>query len=167
MPELHAWRVDKAKWAGSSFSGSGAAAEGGRWNSAGIRVVYASANLAMAALEKYIHLPKPVPASMQFVQFRIRFDLGMVKQVAAGDLPSTWRVAPPTAETQKIGDEWVTANASAILAVPSAIIPEETNYLLNPAHPDFQRIAIDEPTPFTFDYRIAELEHPGDRRRRK
>jgi RES domain-containing protein len=160
MPELSAWRVDKAKWARSSFDGAGAATEGGRWNSAGIRVVYASANLAMAAQEKYVHLPKPVPDSMQFVKFRIRFDAALVTQVAASKLPANWRVAPPTVETQKIGDDWALANESAVLAVPSAIIPEEVNYLLNPAHPDFKKIVVENPSPFTFDYRMARLSDP-------
>lgn len=160
MPELHAWRVDKSKWAGSSFNGNGAATEGGRWNSAGIRVVYASSNLAMAAQEKYVHLPKPVPAAMQFVQFHLHFAASLVKRVDESSLPSTWRDAPPTAETQKIGDDWVLASESAVLAVPSAIIPEEVNYLLNPGHPDFKRIVIEKPTPFTFDYRIARLKEP-------
>lgn len=160
MPELIAWRVDKAKWAKTAFDGAGAAAEGGRWNSAGIRVVYASATLAMAAQEKYVHLPKPVPASMQFVKFRLGFDARLVKQIEVGDLPATWRAVPLAPETQKVGDDWVRANESAVLAVPSAIIPEEVNYLLNPAHPDFRLIAIEKPTPFTFDYRMARLKEP-------
>lgn len=165
MPELIAWRVDKAKWAGTSFNGDGASKEGGRWNSAGVRVVYVSASLAMAALEKYIHLPKPVPAGMRLVRFKLTFDESLVRRVDPADLPPDWRDAPPPAAVQAIGDKWARDGKSAILAVPSALIPDETNYLLNPAHRDFRKIAVGAPQPFDFDYRIARLIEPQPSRR--
>lgn len=160
MPNLIAWRLEKEKWANASFTGAGAAVDGGRWNSAGVRVVYLSEHLAMAAQEKYVHLPKPVPAAMSFVRFRAKFDEGLVHRVDLATLPGDWRVAPPSRSTQAIGDEWVLANTSAVLALPSAIIPEETNYLFNPAHRDFPKIQISDPEPFYFDYRIARLVNP-------
>lgn len=160
MPELAAWRVDKAKWAATSFNGEGAAREGGRWNSEGVRVVYLSATLAMAALEKYLHLPKPLPAGMRLVRFKVSFDESLVHRVDPGSLPAGWRTAPPTTATQKVGDRWVGDGRSAVLAVPSVLIPEETNYLLNPMHPDFKKIMIGKPGAFDFDYRIARLVEP-------
>lgn len=160
MPELTAWRVDKAKWAGTSFNGDGAARDGGRWNSEGVRVVYLSASLAMAALEKYVHLPKPLPSGMNLVRFKIRFDESLVHRVKPSNLPDDWRIAPPPATTQAIGDKWVRGNISAVLAVPSVLIPEETNFLLNPAHPDFRKVSIGAPQSFDFDYRIARLIEP-------
>ena len=161
MSELIAWRVDKTKWAGTSFNGDGAAREGGRWNPAGVRVVYLSASLAMAALEKYVHLPKPVPPATKLVRFRVRFDDSLVRRVKVSDLPDDWRTAPPPVSTQAIGDKWVRGGTSPVLAVPSVLIPEETNYLLNPAHPDFRKVKIGAPQPFDFDYRIARLIEPG------
>jgi len=160
MPELSGWRIDKEKWAATSFSGTGAAAEGGPWNSAGVAVVYISEHLAMAAQEKYAHLPKPVPASMKFVKILATFDSSIVTRVDLNKLPDDWREAPLLISTQVIGDEWVKAGTSAILAVPSAIIPEEWNFLINPAHADFKHIKIDPPLPFTFDYRISRLIEP-------
>lgn len=160
MSELTAWRVDKAKWSRSSFDGEGAARDGGRWNSSGVRVVYASASLAMAALEKYVHLPKPLPAAMKLVRFKIRFDESLVHRVDPAKLPAGWRDAPPPAATQSIGDKWVRDAVSAVLAVPGAIIPEETNYLLNPVHPDFRKIRMGAAEPFEFDYRIGRLVEP-------
>jgi len=160
MPELTAWRVDKAKRARTSFSGEGAALEGGRWNSAGVRVVYLSASLAMAALEKYVHLPKPLPAGMELVRFKVTFSDSLVQRVKPADLPADWRAAPPSASTQFIGDTWTRDVVSAVLAVPSVLIPEETNYLLNSAHPDFKKVKIGEPEAFAFDYRIARLTEP-------
>jgi len=161
MPDVQAWRIDKAKWAATSFSGTGAAAEGGRWNSAGVAVVYASQHLAMAAQEKYVHLPKPVPAAMKFVKFEITFDSSLVTEIAHAALPADWRSAPLLASTQALGDAWAQAGTSAVLAVPSAIIPEEWNFLLNPAHADFKKIRISDPLPFEFDYRFARLVEPA------
>jgi RES domain-containing protein len=163
MPELTAWRVDKAKRARTSFNGEGAAIEGGRWNSAGVRVVYLSANLAMAALEKFVHLPKPLPAGMKLVRTEVTFSDSLVHRVNLADLPADWRIAPPTASTQAIGDTWARDSVSAILAVPSVLIPEEVHYLLNPSHPDFKKVKTGTPEDFTFEYRIARLDEPRPR----
>ncbi len=160
MPDLVAWRIDKRKWRDVSFSGAGAAAAGGRWNSANVPVVYVSASLAMAALEKYVHLPKPVPARMELVRFRLRFDSALVEQVDPENLPPDWQEAPAPLSTAAIGDQWVSSARSAVLAIPSALIPEETNYLFNPAHPDFRKIEIEAPEAFAIDYRIARLVEP-------
>lgn len=157
MPEPSAWRVDRRKWAATSFDGSGAAKEGGRWNSTGVRVIYCSRNLAMAAQEKYIHLPKPV--MLNLVKFRIEFAGLRIETVE--HLPLEWRKFPAPASTQVIGDEWAASKRTAILAVPSVLIPEETNYLLNPSHPDFGKIVISAPEPFVFDSRISRLAEPA------
>lgn len=156
MPDPSAWRLDKLKWASSSFDGSGAAKEGGRWNSAGTRVVYCSQHLAMAAQEKYVYLPKPVV--MRLVKFRIEFNGLDVETLSS--LPLHWQISPPNLVSQQIGDEWAASNRTVILAVPSVLIPEETNYLLNPLHPDFGRVGISAPEVFTFDGRIARLLEP-------
>lgn len=155
-----AWRVDKEKWKDVSFDGAGAAREGGRWNSAGVRVVYVSQQLAMAALEKYIHLPKPVPPSSRFVRFALDFGEVTIKRIPAARLPASWDRSPPVLATQRIGDDWVSSGETAILAVPSALIAEEENYLLNPAHPDFKRIKIAPPEPFSLSPRLARLREP-------
>lgn len=160
-PGIEAWRIDKEKWKDASFDGSGAAREGGRWNSAGVRVVYASEHLAMASLEKYVHLPKPVPATMRFVRFRIELGEVAIRRLAISDLPGDWQVSPPSDSTQKIGDAWVGAGETAVLAVPSALIPEETNFLLNPAHPDFKRIVVHPCEAFAYSPRVARLIEPA------
>jgi RES domain-containing protein len=136
--------------------------EGGRWNSSGVPAVYASKHLAMAAQEKFIHLPRPLPRSSLYVKFGIRFGGLAVTRLRIAGLPADWRAEPVPQSTQRIGDAWVAAAKTAILAVPSALYPEETNFVLNPAHPDFLKIEISAGEPFEFDPRMARLIEPGE-----
>ena len=162
MPEPSAWRVDNKKWSAGSFYGIGASLEGGRWNSTGVPVIYASEHLAMAAHEKFVHLPRPLPRNSSYVKFRIGFGGLAVTRLGAIDLPPDWRAEPVPVSTQRIGDAWVAAAKTAILAVPSVLYPEETNYVLNPAHPDFPKMEISNAEPFDFDPRMARLIEPGE-----
>jgi RES domain-containing protein len=150
MPE--AWRIVKEKHAASAFSGEGAAKTGGRWNSRGVPVVYASATKALAALETLVHLNPPVP--FKYVVFRLQFDEALIEKVPLNRLTVDWRVEPPPPSTKAVGDDWVRDKRSAVLALPSVIIPGELNYLLNPAHPAFKRITIGKPEKFALDSRL-------------
>ena len=147
-----AWRIVKEKRAATAFSGEGAAKTGGRWNSRGVLVVYTSSTKSLAALETLVHLILPAP--FKYVAFRIQFDDALVEQVSLRNLPADWQVEPPPPSTKAIGDAWVRAMRSAVLALPSVIIPGESNYLLNPAHPDFKKISIGKPERFAFDPRL-------------
>jgi RES domain-containing protein len=150
MPE--AWRIVKAKHAATAFSGEGAAKTGGRWNSRGVPMVYASSTQALAALETLVHLNPPVP--LKYVAFHLRFDVALVEKVPFSRLPRDWQAEPPPPSTKALGDVWVRQRRSAVLALPSVIIPGESNYLLNPAHPAFQQISIGKPERFGFDPRL-------------
>jgi RES domain-containing protein len=147
-----AWRIVKEKHAATAFSGEGAARTGGRWNSRGVAVVYTSSAKSLAALESLVHLNPPV--LFKYVVFRIKFDDALVEIVTPKALPPDWRVEPPPLSSKAVGDAWVRAARSAVLALPSVIISGELNYLLNPAHPDFKRIFIGKPRRFTFDPRL-------------
>jgi RES domain-containing protein len=160
MPEPSAWRVDNKRWEARSFDGTGASLEGGRWNSSGVPVVYASEHLAMAAQEIFVHLPRPLPRSSRYVKFGIRFGGLAMTRLEPSELPPDWRAEPVPGSTQRIGDAWVAAAKTAILAVPSVLYPEETNFVLNPAHPDFSKIRISAAEPFAFDPRMARLVEP-------
>ena len=149
---LTAWRIVKAKHAATAFSGKGAADNGGRWNSPGVAVVYASLTQSLAVLESLVHLNPPV--RFKFVAFRLQFDDALVEKFPLKKLPADWQVEPPPPSTQQIGDAWVRAARSAILMLPSTIIPSEPNFLLNPAHPNFKKISIGKPEPFAFDPRL-------------
>ena len=152
MPE--AWRIVKQRYAATAFTGEGAARTGGRWNSRGVPVVYASATKSLAALETLVHLNPPVP--FKYVLLHLEFDAVLIESPPLKRLPSGWRAEPPPPFTKAIGDTWVRSGHSAVLVLPSVIIPGETNYLLNPAHSDFRRISIRKPVPFAFDPRLLE-----------
>jgi RES domain-containing protein len=147
-----AWRIVKAKHAAIAFSGYGAATFGGRWNSPGVKIVYASATKSLATLENLVHLnPKVV---FEYVCLRMEFEDSLVEKIVARHLPKDWDSHPPSPSTQKVGDDWVRSERSAVLAVPSAIIHNELNFLFNPAHPDFKKISIGKAESFTFDPRL-------------
>jgi len=147
MPE--AWRIVKQKHAATAFSGEGAAKTGGRWNSRGVAVVYTSSTKSLAALESLVHLIPLV--RFRYVAIRVGFNDALVEIVPSKALPSDWSVEPPSPSSQRLGDAWVRAARSAVLALPSVIVSGELNFLLNPAHPDFKKIALGKPESFTFD----------------
>jgi RES domain-containing protein len=114
--------------------------------------VYVSATLALALVETLVHIPSGVlPA---YTAVPIEFDDSMVTKLGAKDLPTDWRSDPASGSTKAIGDAWALAAKSAVLKVPSVIVPIEWNYLLNPNHPDFARIRIGTAMRFPFDPRL-------------
>lgn len=149
-----AWRIVKELHAGTAFSGEGAARVGGRWNSRGTRVVYASATQSLALLESLVHLNPTL--LFRYAAISVEFPADVVEDLPLKQLPDDWRHEPPAAATKRLGDRWVREARSAVLAVPSVLVPTETNYLLNPAHPDFKRLTIGAPAPFAVDPRLLK-----------
>jgi len=149
MPE--AWRILKEKHAATAFTGEGAAKTGGRWNSRGVAVVYTSSTKSLATLESLVHLNPPV--FFKYVVMEVQLDEALVETFPVKKLPADWRTEPPPPSTKAIGEAWVREARSAVLALPS-VISGETNYLINPAHPDFKKISIGKPEPFVFDPRL-------------
>jgi RES domain-containing protein len=129
---------------------------GGRWNHRGTAVVYTSSTLSLAAMELLVHLDDEdlatdyvgitadIPASLDIARLR------------DADLPRDWRAYPRLPALADLGSRWAAAREAAVLAVPSAVIPQELNYLLNPLHPHFKRIQIGRPQPFSFDPRLRK-----------
>ena len=149
-----AWRIVKQKYAATAFTGEGAARSGGRWNSHGTWVVYASGSKSLAALETLVHLNPPV--QFAYVSFRLDFPDSLLETFPLEQLPADWTGHPPPPAAQFIGDSWVRSGSSPVLALPSVIIPGETNFLLNPRHPAFSRLRIGPPEPFAFDHRLLK-----------
>jgi len=150
---ITAWRLVKARRAGDAFSGEGARQYGGRWNQPGTAVVYVADSLALAALEQFVHLGK-AHATLAFVAFRVQIPNKVIEQLKSQNIPANWRQEPPPKDTMDIGTTWAANASSAVLKVPSVLVPVEHNYVLNPNHADFDQIDIADPEPFSFDPRM-------------
>jgi RES domain-containing protein len=149
---LSAWRIVKQRHVATAFSGEGASKTGGRWNSRGTAVIYTSESESLAALETLVHIG--TASRIRFSTIRLEFDKTMVENLPPSALPPNWKSEPPGPATKQLGDAWVKGARSAILAVPSVIIPSGLNYVLNPKHPDFSKIVFSKPKPFAFDPRL-------------
>ena len=152
---LHAWRIVKAKHAASAFSGLGAKTFGGRWNSPGTPLVYSAGSVSLAILEMLVHLQSH-EILKHYVLFQLTFDDALVTHLNATSLPRTWKRYPAPRALQHLGDAWAAGATSPILRVPSAVVPAESDYLLNPTHPDFPRITIAPKSPLPFDPRLLK-----------
>ena len=146
------WRIVPHERAHDAFAGEGAKLYGGRWNSPGFALVYGSEHKSLTALEQLVHLD--LRLRNRFKAFLFQCPASLVHRIALLDLPKDWRQQPPPASTQRLGDAWMQQGRSPVLAVPSIIIPEELNYLLNPAHADFHKITVTESRDFVFDPRL-------------
>jgi RES domain-containing protein len=147
-----AWRLSRE--AHQPLDGEGARLNGGRWNSEGVSIVYTSTTLALAALEYLAHVdPEDVPDDL--VGMQIQIPEGVLEQrVHTSDHPVDWNEVPEHPACVRIGDRWVASASTPILRVPSAIVPEEENVLINPNHPDSGRIAVVHIRGFGFDPRL-------------
>jgi RES domain-containing protein len=152
--KITAWRIVKAKHKNRSFDGEGARIAGGRWNKIGIPMIYTADSMALAALETIVHLPKQELLKKIFSSIPVEFDARLVIMLNPADIPKDWDSFPPPESTQNIGGEWALKKRSVVLKVPSTVIREEFNYLINPAHPDFKKLSIGSPVKFVFDARI-------------
>lgn len=149
---LTVWRLVTARFAATAFSGEGARLYGGRWNHKGTPLVYTSGTQSLAMLEMLVQ-DDPLRARYVVMAAAIP-EVVRVERVSAQVLPAAWRDPAAGPELKDLGTAWVSRLSSAVLAVPSAVIPAESNYLLNPRHPDFSRIEVGEPQPFLTDPRL-------------
>ena len=149
---MEVWRLCRRKYI--AFDGEGSRIAGGRWNRRGTAVVYTSATLSLAVLEYFVNLPRAAaPQDLVAVSAEVPADLA-VTSVEESSLPRGWRRYPAPEALADIGTRWVEERATPILAVPSAVVPHEKNYLLNPAHPSFGRIRARKPEPLDLDPRM-------------
>jgi len=150
---MQAFRIVKERHALTAFSGEGARAYGGRWNFPGIPMVYAAHTRALAALESLAHFGG-AERRLAFITFAIEIPDRLAIHVEADALPRHWRSEEPDPATQALGTEWQRGGRSAALVVPSVLVPQEYCVLLNPEHPDIDKILVSYPEPFTFDARL-------------
>lgn len=152
---IEAFRIVRAEFARELWSGVGGLHVDGRWQSRGRRIVYTAQSLSLAQLEVLVHITDrrqmpPLVYATVHIPDEVR-----VGSVAPDELHAAWRqFSPYSATTQVIGTRWLTEAKSAVLKVPSAISEHEWNYLLNPVHPDFERLRLAAPKPFAMDPRV-------------
>ena len=150
-----AWRIVQAHVADRAFTGEGSHRYSGRWNSKGFAVVYASSSISLAILEVLVHIPI-YGVLEEYVCFPVEFDQDFVVSLDMDDLPDYWKKDPSPQAIKQIGDFWVESQESVILEVPSTIVPTEKNFLINPAHPNFSKLKIGNPTKLEFDPRLIK-----------
>jgi len=148
------WRITKRKHARNAFTGEGAREFGGRWNNPGTAIVYTAQSQSLAALEMLVHLESSELLE-KYVLLGVDFDQSLIRSIESSALARNWRSDPPPAQVRSIGDDWILGGSSAVLQVPSALVPGENNFLLNPDHRDFATVRVGKPLAFRFDRRLA------------
>ncbi len=151
----NAWRIVSANYKDKAYTGDGARIYGGRWNSKGVAVVYTAGSLALASIEMIVNLPAP-KLLQKYVRISAQIGSDLVSHLSEADLPEDWNSRPISPSTRAIGDSWVKKQSSAVLRVPSIVVPDEYNYLLNPTHPDFAKIEVGKPIIYYLDPRLSK-----------
>jgi len=150
---MQIWRICRARFANEAFSGHGARRFGGRWNSAGVPMVYSSSSLALAAIELFVHLePNQQPDDLVAIAATLPEGEPALRLEPTRLPPAWW--TDDFEPLRAIGDKWVREKSSLAIEVPSAALRMEWNVLLNPTHPAMARITIEKPQPFHFDARM-------------
>jgi len=147
---MFAYRISLTKYSGQLIASGNAA----RWSSKDIKVIYTASSCSLACLENVVHRSQE-DLSQEFNVLTIYIpDTLEIKTISLNDLASDWNHYDRISNTRIIGDNWVKENRTAILQVPSSIVHEEVNYLINPGHTDFKYIKLVKTQPFIFDGRI-------------
>ncbi len=150
---MRLWRLVKTRYADTAFDGEGARLQGGRWNSPGTIVAYASDSSALAVLEVLVNLKDDsVLSSYSLVTATIPEKL--VHTLDHRILPPKWNSSPVPPAVQAVGDKWAKKKASLVLKVPSAIVEASNNILINPGHRDFHRFQVTSVDKYRFNERL-------------
>jgi len=152
---MRVYRLIRARWVSQALTGEGARRYGSRWNPKGVPMIYTASTLSLAALETLVHFAIDT-APVDYVALTIRVPSDAIERVAPNELPPDWNVTPAPASCQELGARWARQSKSLGLAVPSAVVPSETNILLNPLHPDFPEVVLEKQEPFLFDSRLLK-----------
>jgi RES domain-containing protein len=147
------YRICKSEYT-FNLSGKGAEKYGGRWNSKGVPMVYTGQTIALCTTEIAVHTPLGIiPNNYMLISLEIPEEI-QIQEINISELPKNWRLTPYTANTQNIGDKFITEKKFPVLKIPSAVVQGENNFLLNPNHLDFQKIKILSTESFSFDKRL-------------
>jgi RES domain-containing protein len=149
------YRILRKPFAKKPFDGEGTFLFGGRWSSAGIRLAYTAEHLSLAMIEYFVHVdPDDPPRDLVIASADVPDSVSR-RAISRKQLPADWRRTPAPPELARIGDHFVHSGQTAILVVPSALSPEESNWLINPRHREFARIRLCKPEAFQYDARFC------------
>ena len=142
----------------TAFHGKGSLKTSGRWHHKGTQVAYASEHPGVAVLEKLVWLGSyEMARESSYVLLPLHLDPEEhLEPLDASDLPDDWDPFPHPETTRDLGTQWFKEERSAVLAIPSAVLPVAKNYLINPFHPDFHELERGEPVPFSWDARLFQ-----------
>ena len=149
---MELWRITRE--AHAALDGEGARLHGARWTPRGTPAVYAASHLSLAALEYLVHIDaEDAPDDLVALSIGVPDDVAELVRAPAS-LPADWRQTPSPPQCQAIGGEWARRGRELLLRVPSVLVPEESNVLVNPMHPDAVRVRIIESRHFSYDVRL-------------
>jgi RES domain-containing protein len=155
---MRVWRIatEAPEYAADDLSGSGAKLTGGRWNQKGVPVLYCSDTPSLACLETLVHLDAgDLPLYRFLVAIDIPEKVWKARTIATvQSLETGWDSFPAGKASVNFGNQWVASNKSAVLAVPSAIVPEDLVIMINPKHADISRITATKVRRWTYDARL-------------
>ncbi len=150
---MHAWRIAKKQFA-LDRQGSGARLAGGRWNNPGVAVVYAGMTPEITAMEKLVHTGDILPSELVLVRFALPDIKSLYRSCEVEDLPKGWDALPGSSSAVNIGDSFVMEGNFLGMIIPSAVMPEAKNIILNPNHKAFASVSMNVIRPFEFDSRL-------------
>ncbi|MBL8420767.1 MAG: RES family NAD+ phosphorylase [Dechloromonas sp.] len=152
---MRAWRIAKARFA-LDRSGAGGLADGGRWHAQGTPVIYAGLSVEICAMEKLAHTGTFLPADLVLVSLTLPDDATLYETADIGVLAG-WEATPPGPASVDFGTDFLRSSRALGLIVPSVIVPEARNLILNPLHPRFADVQLAMERPFVFDQRLRPL----------
>ena len=152
---MRVWRICRKPFIKDALAGRGGLFTSGRWHTVGRTIVYTSESLALAALEVLVHVDRDlVPSDLIQIEIDIPDELEILG-IVVKELPKNWRSYPAPPSLQKRGNAWLVEGLAPVLQVPSSLIPEEANFLLNPQHANAHRFEIISTKRFAYDSRLT------------
>lgn len=150
--ELHRLSVSKF----SDLSGIGGIYGSARWHNKGLPIIYTASSRSLSALERFVHEDSNTMPKLTMMTIWVPDDVS-IKRVNHKDLPEKWDLLPPTSDSQDFGKQWLIKKETLILQLPSAIIENEYNYLINPLHPEITKIKIVDKRDYFYDQRLGKM----------
>lgn len=149
------YRIQKSKYNTSTLSGEGASKSPGRWNIQGVPMVYTSPTISLCILELRVHIDQSLfPYLPLHSLIALEIPDKCITEISQDQLPADWNAIPMTLTSQSFLTPYIESNSSLGFKLPSVVSPSEYNIVLNPKHPDIDKVTIRDIVPFAFDFRL-------------